>query len=90
MRFIVLIDLISTIVAPVTVAYIVYLIVLVTTQGGTIPTFSIIMLAAIYGLQALIFIFRMRWDMVAWMIFYILAIPLFSFFLPLYSFFRME
>lgn len=26
------------------------------------------MLAAIYGLQALIFMFRMRWDMIAWMI----------------------
>ena len=26
------------------------------------------MLAAIYGLQALVFIFRMRWDMIAWMI----------------------
>ena len=26
------------------------------------------MLAAIYGLQALIFLFRMRWDMIAWMI----------------------
>lgn len=26
------------------------------------------MLAAIYGLQALVFIMRMRWDMVAWMI----------------------
>lgn len=26
------------------------------------------MLAAIYGLQAMIFIFRMRWDMIAWMV----------------------
>jgi chitin synthase len=35
---------------------------------STIPVLSIIMLAAIYGLQALVFIFRMRWDMIAWMI----------------------
>jgi hypothetical protein len=69
------------------------------------------MLAAIYGLQALIFIFRLRWDMIAWMlckspccfpriiasltnqrqlIVYILAIPAFSFFLPLYSFWYMD
>lgn len=63
------------------------------------------MLAAIYGLQALVFIFRMRWDMIAWMIckcspdgtvyradhaVYILAIPVFSFFLPLYSFWKMD
>jgi chitin synthase len=59
-------------------------------DGGNIPVLSIIMLAAIYGLQALVFIFRMRWDMIAWMVFYILAIPVFSFWLPLYSFWRMD
>ena len=70
------------------------------------------MLSAIYGLQALVFVFRMRWDMIAWMIcewnkelpcvfakndhhtdgaaVYILAIPVFSFFLPLYSFWKMD
>ncbi|OCF41838.1 chitin synthase [Kwoniella heveanensis CBS 569] len=90
MRFVVFIDLISTIVAPVSVAYIVYLIYLVAGEGKGIPALSIIMLAAIYGLQALVFIFRLRWDMVAWMVFYILAIPVFSFFLPLYSFWKMD
>jgi chitin synthase len=89
MRFVVFIDLLSTVVAPVTVAYVSasrnlergdfllmlryivqigYLIYLVVVDHATIPTLSIIMLAAIYGLQALIFIFRMRWDMLAWMI----------------------
>ena len=48
------------------------------------------MLAAVYGLQALVFIMRRKWDMVGWMVFYILAIPVFSFFLPLYSFWRMD
>ena len=33
---------------------------------------------------------RRKWDMVGWMVFYILAIPAFSFFLPLYSFWRMD
>ena len=36
------------------------------------------------------FILRRKWDMVGWMVFYILAIPVFSFFLPLYSFWRMD
>ncbi|BEI80622.1 hypothetical protein CcaverHIS002_0111510 [Cutaneotrichosporon cavernicola] len=90
MRFIVLIDLVSTVIAPVTVAYIGYLIYIIVSSGGNIPTISIAMLAAIYGLQALVFIFRMRWDMIAWMIFYIIAIPVFSFYLPLYSFWRMD
>jgi chitin synthase len=48
------------------------------------------MLAVIYGLQALVFIFRRKWDMIGWMIFYILAIPAFSFLLPLYSFWKMD
>ncbi|QRV84830.1 chitin synthase [Ceratobasidium sp. AG-Ba] len=90
MRFIVFIDLFSTITQPVTVAYIVYLVYLTVGEGKAIPTLSLIMLAAIYGLQALIFIFRRKWDMVGWMIFYILAIPAFSFLLPLYSFWKMD
>lgn len=67
-----------------------YLIYLIVHDGTSIPTLSIIMLAAIYGLQALVFIFRRKWDMIGWMVFYILAIPAFSFFLPLYSFWRMD
>jgi len=90
MRFVVFVDLLSTIVQPITVAYIVYLIYLVSTSQEALPLYSIIMLAAIYALQALIFIIRRKWDMVGWMIFYILAIPAFSFLLPLYSFWRMD
>ncbi|KAL0946000.1 hypothetical protein HGRIS_012276 [Hohenbuehelia grisea] len=90
MRFVVMIDLVSTLTQPVTVAYIVYLIYLTAGLGRTIPTISIIMIAAIYGVQALVFILRRKWDMIGWMIFYILAIPAFSFFLPLYSFWKMD
>ncbi|TIB82801.1 chitin synthase 8 [Wallemia mellicola] len=90
MRFIVFIDLLSTIIAPVTVVYIVYLIYLAAAEGKTIPTTSIIMLCAIYGLQALIFLMHRKWEQIGWMIVYICAIPLFSFFLPLYSFWHFD
>ncbi|KAL5497865.1 hypothetical protein ACEPAH_2796 [Sanghuangporus vaninii] len=90
MRFVVFVDLLSTIIQPVTVAYIVYLIYLIVHDGESIPMWSIIMLAAIYGLQALIFLFRRKWDMIGWMVFYIAAIPVFSFALPLYSFWKMD
>ena len=63
---------------------------MVVDEGKPIPTVSLIMIGAIYGLQALVFILRRKWDMVGWMVFYILAIPVFSFFLPLYSFWRMD
>ncbi|KDQ13770.1 glycosyltransferase family 2 protein [Botryobasidium botryosum FD-172 SS1] len=90
MRFIVFIDLLSTLVQPVTVAYIGYLIYIVVAEGKPIPQLAIIMLAVIYGLQALVFVFRRKWDMIGWMVFYILAIPAFSFLLPLYSFWKMD
>jgi chitin synthase len=59
-------------------------------ESKPIPVLSLALLAAIYGLQALIFIFRRKWDMIGWMLFYILAIPAFSFLLPLYSFWKMD
>lgn len=90
MRFVVFLDLVSTIVQPVTVGYLVYLFYLIGSSPDNIPVTSIILLAAIYGLQAIIFILRRRWDMVGWMIFYILAIPIFSLYVPIYSFWHMD
>jgi len=63
---------------------------LIAAAGKAIPVISLVMIAAIYGIQALVFVLRRKWDMVGWMIFYIIAIPAFSFFLPLYSFWRMD
>ena len=54
MRFIVFIDLMSTVVQPVTVAYIVYLIVLVVQKSTIVPITAFVLLGAIYGLQAII------------------------------------
>ncbi|KAI6142989.1 chitin synthase-domain-containing protein [Pisolithus tinctorius] len=90
MRFIVMMDLVSMLIQPVTVAYIVYLIVLVVYEHSTIPFIFLVMIAAVYGLQAFVFVLRRKWDMVGWMDFYILAIPIFSFMLPIYSFWHMD
>ncbi|KAI1148383.1 chitin synthase [Nemania diffusa] len=90
MRFVVFIDLLSTVVQPVTIAYIVYLLVLVGTKATIIPITSFILLGAIYGLQAIIFILRRRWEMVGWLILYIVAVPVYSFGLPLYAFWHMD
>lgn len=67
-----------------------YLVYLVVGEGKRVPTVSLILIAAVYGLQAFVFVLRRKWDMIGWMIFYILAIPAFSFLLPLYSFWRMD
>ncbi|PHH86483.1 hypothetical protein CDD83_10194 [Cordyceps sp. RAO-2017] len=90
MRFIVFVDLLSTVVQPVTIAYIVYLIVLVATRTTVVPITAFVLLGVIYGLQAIIFILRRKWEMVGWMVLYVLAIPVFSFGLPLYAFWHMD
>ncbi|KAH6607858.1 glycosyltransferase family 2 protein [Trichoderma cornu-damae] len=90
MRFVVFIDLLSTVVQPVTVAYIVYLIVRVVQNPSIVPVTAFILLGAIYGLQAIIFILRRKWEMVGWLVLYIAAIPVFSLGLPLYAFWHMD
>ena len=90
MRFVVFIDLLSTVVQPVTIAYIVYLIVMVARNATVVPITAFVLLGAIYGLQAIIFIMRRKWEMVGWMILYVIALPVFSFALPLYAFWHMD
>jgi chitin synthase len=90
MRFIVFIDLLSTLVQPVIPCYIIYLIVIVILRTSVVPITAFILLGVIYGLQAIIFILRRKWEMVGWMILYIIALPVFAFGLPLYSFWNMD
>ncbi|KAI9491145.1 chitin synthase [Zychaea mexicana] len=90
MRFVVLIDLIGTLTLPVSVVYLVYLIYIIASGTGPIPILALAMLAGVYGLQALLFILKREWQHIGWMIFYILAIPVFSFFLPVYSFWHFD
>jgi chitin synthase len=90
MRFIVFLDLLSTVVQPVIVVYIGYLIYLLVATPDVVPITAFILLGAIYGLQMIIFIVRRKWEMIGWMIIYILATPVFAFGLPLYSFWHMD
>ncbi|CAO3682868.1 hypothetical protein G6F70_002985 [Rhizopus microsporus] len=90
MRFVVMLDLLSTLVMPAVVCYLGYLIYQLCTNTSQVPLMSIITLAGVYGLQAIIFILRRKWEHVGWMIIYILAIPVFSFFIPIYSFWHFD
>jgi chitin synthase len=90
MRFIVFIDLLGTIILPATFAYLVYLIVTVATKAAPIPILSIAMIAAVYGLQMVIFIIKREFMLIGWMVLYILAYPIYSVFLPVYSFWSMD
>ncbi|KAK1907735.1 hypothetical protein P3342_006064 [Pyrenophora teres f. teres] len=90
MRFVVFVDLFGTLVLPSICAYLVYLVYSVSSGKGQFPMFSVIMLAAVYGLQALIFIIKRQWQHVGWMIIYLLAFPIYSLALPMYSFWKQD
>lgn len=90
MRFVVFIDLFGTIILPATCGYLGYLIYRVATHTGQFPLISIIMIGVVYGLQALIFIIKRQWQHVGWMIIYILAFPIYSFVLPVFSFWHQD
>lgn len=90
MRFVVFIDLCGTIILPATCVYIAYLIYILATGTGPIPMISLIMIGAVYGLQALIFILKRKWQHIGWMIIYIIAFPIHSFILPIYSFWNQD
>eukprot|EP00835_Amoeboradix_gromovi_P000508 NODE_18_length_40692_cov_0.469183.p1 type:complete len:1757 gc:universal NODE_18_length_40692_cov_0.469183:18524-13254(-) len=95
MRFFVFLDLFGTIIQPATVLYLFYLIGyviygLITRNSQSFPLISLIMLAAIYGLQIIIFIVRRQWQHILWMFVYLLALPLFGFAIPIYSFWHMD
>lgn len=89
MRFIIIMDLFSTIILPSTVIYLVYLIFKVA-QDVFPAKMSMIMIGSVYGLQALVFILRGQLRHVGWMIAYILSLPIFGFFIPIYSFWNFD
>ena len=90
MRFVVFIDLFGTVILPATTVYLIYLIVTVSIGASQFPLISIIMIAVVYGLQAIIFIMKRQWQHVGWMIIYLLAFPIYSFILPVYSFWNQD
>ncbi|VVT58174.1 uncharacterized protein SAPINGB_P006074 [Magnusiomyces paraingens] len=90
MRLVVMIDLAGTIMLPSVCVYLGYLIYVMAGHVGAFPLISIIMIAAVYGLQALVFILRRQWQHVFWMLIYVAAYPIHSFILPIYSFWYMD
>ncbi|KAI8338138.1 chitin synthase-domain-containing protein [Chlamydoabsidia padenii] len=91
MRFVVILDLISTLVMPALVGYLVYLFYsIATADSDTVPYISIATIAGVYGLQALLFIIKRKWEYIIWMLVSILAIPVFSFYIPIYSYWHFD
>jgi len=85
-----MIDLFGTVVMPATILYLIWILYLGITEGSQFVEISLILLAAVYGLQAIVFLVRRKWEHVGWMIIYILALPVFGFYIPLYSFWHFD
>lgn len=90
MRFIVILDLISTLAQPAIVGYLVYLIYSLATSPSGVPLMTIITIAGVYGLQAVIFLLHRKWEHIVWMLVSICAIPVFSFLIPIYSYWHFD
>ncbi|KAJ3892037.1 chitin synthase [Lentinula edodes] len=82
MRIFVFVDLLSTM--------LVYLVIVVSLGKSPFPLIAIIMIAAGYGLQVLIFILKREFMLIGWMVVYLLSYPIYSLFLPVYSFWCMD
>ncbi len=68
MRFVVFLDLFSTVVQPAAVAYIIYLVYSIVTSTEVFPIISIVLLASIYGLQVILFVLKRQWAQIGWMV----------------------
>ncbi|KAJ1917489.1 hypothetical protein H4219_003171 [Mycoemilia scoparia] len=90
MRFVVFIDLFGTLTMPVVLVYLLYLVYLAVAQTSEVGYISLVLIGAVYGLQALIFILKRQWQHIGWMVIYFLAYPLWSFILPIYSFWHFD
>ncbi|KAI7902468.1 chitin synthase-domain-containing protein [Cokeromyces recurvatus] len=90
MRFIVMLDLVSTLVMPALLGYLGYLIYTLATSDGNIPIISVATIAGTYGLQALLFIIKGRWEFIMWLIVSIFALPVFSFYIPVYAYWHFD
>jgi chitin synthase len=90
MRFVVFLDLFGTLTMPGTLAYLVYLIYKASSENDESQiTMSLILFGAVYGCQVFIFMLRRKWDMIMWMVIYILSLPVYGVALPLYSFWHL-
>ncbi|KAJ9065191.1 Chitin synthase, class 6 [Entomophthora muscae] len=91
MRFVVFMDLFSTIVMPAMLGYLAYILYrLAVDTDKLVSTLSIVFLVAPYALQMLVFLIRRQWQHIGWMFIYLMALPMFAFFIPIYSFWHFD
>lgn len=83
MQFVVIIELIGTVVLPIALAFTAYVIVIAIVRKP-VPVVSLVLLAMVLGLPGvLVVVTAHRTSYVMWMLIYLLALPIWNFLLPL-------
>ncbi|BGP14711.1 hypothetical protein JCM10213_006208 [Rhodosporidiobolus nylandii] len=91
MRFVIFMELAGTLVLPAAIAFTLYLVILAIIPGTTKPIVSLILLALILGIPAiLIVVTSRRFAYLGWMLIYLCSLPIWNFVLPAYAFLHMD
>lgn len=91
MQFVIGMELVGTLVLPAAISFTLYIIVLTAIPGTEKPIISLILLAFILGLPAvLIVITSRRVAYVGWMFIYLFSLPIWNAVLPTYAYFHMD
>ncbi|GAA5906720.1 hypothetical protein JCM8208_006367 [Rhodotorula glutinis] len=87
MRFVIFMELAGTLVLPAAIAFTLYLIVVAIIPGTVKPVVSLVLLALILGIPAiLIVVTSRRFAYLGWMLIYLVSLPVWNFILPVYAF----
>ncbi|KAK9325973.1 chitin synthase-domain-containing protein [Lipomyces orientalis] len=90
MQFVVVVELIGTLVLPVALAFTLYVVVIAIVRKP-VPVIPLILLALVLGLPGvLIIVTAHRWSYVMWMLIYLLALPVWNFVLPLNAYWKFD
>lgn len=90
MQFVVMIDLIGTLVLPAAIAFTFYVVIIAIVKKPT-PVLSLVLLALILGLPGvLIVVTASRPSYIVWMMIYLLSLPIWNFVLPMYAYWKFD
>lgn len=90
MKFMLFVDLLTTLFLPASCSYLIYLIFAFSTGMEPINIVFITMSCVIVGIQVLIFVVKRDFIYILWLILYIVALPIWMIVLPIYAFSKMD
>ncbi|KAK9460359.1 chitin synthase-domain-containing protein [Lipomyces oligophaga] len=90
MQFVIMIELIGTLVLPVAIAFTLYVVIIAIVRKP-VPVIPLVLLGMILGLPGvLVVVTAHRWSYLVWMVIYILALPVWNFLLPMNAYWKFD